>query len=80
MNSTVNDFIITYMSRNTIFERIKKQWSNWPSQPTVKNQRINLEDSNFFDRPTPRLVDGPEHLARRIHPELFGPEPFGKDN
>jgi len=66
-------FIITSMSRNTIFERVKKEWSKWPSLPAVKNQRIHLEDSNLFDRPTPRLVDGLENLARRIHPELFGP-------
>ena len=39
-----------------------------------------LEDSNLFDRPTPRLVDGLEILALRIHPELFGPGLFGEKN
>jgi len=73
-------FIITSMSRNTIFERVKKEWSKWPSLPAVRNHRIHLEDSNLFDRPTPRLVDGLENLARRIHPELFGPELFEKEN
>ena len=73
-------FIITSMSRNTIFEQVKKEWSKWPSLPAVKNHRIHLEDSNLFDRPTPRLVDGLEHLARRIHPELFGPELFEERN
>ena len=73
-------FIITSMSRNTIFEQVKKEWSKWPSLPAVKNQRMHLEDSNLFDRPTPRLVDGLEHLARRIHPELFGSGPFEKEN
>ncbi len=67
-------FIITSMSRNTIFEQVKKEWSKWPSLPAVRDKRIHVEDSNLFDRPTPRLVDGLEHLARRIHPELFGPE------
>jgi iron complex transport system substrate-binding protein len=71
-------FIITSMSRNTIFERVKKEWSKWPSLPAVRDKRIHLEDSNLFDRPTPRLVDGLEHLARRIHPELFGPELSGE--
>ena len=65
-------FIITSMSRNAIFEQVKKEWSKWPSLPAVRDQRIHLEDSNLFDRPTPRLVDGLENLARRIHPELFG--------
>jgi len=73
-------FIITSMSRNTIFKQVKDEWSKWPSIPAVKNQRIHLEDSNLFDRPTPRLVDGLEHLARRIHPELFGFEPIEKEN
>jgi len=73
-------FIITSMSRNTIFEQVKKEWSKWPSLPAVKNQRIHLEDSNLFDRPTPRLVDGLEHLARRIHPELFRPKLSGNEN
>lgn len=68
-------FIITSMSRNAIFEQVKKEWSKWPSIPAVRDQRIHLEDSNLFDRPTPRLVDGLENLARRIHPELFESEP-----
>jgi cobalamin transport system substrate-binding protein len=68
------------MSRNTIFEQVKKEWSKWPSLPAVRDKRIHLEDSNLFDRPTPRLVDGLEHLARRIHPELFEPELSGKEN
>ena len=45
-----------------------------------QNHRIHLEDSNLFDRPAPRLVDDLEHLARRIQPELFGPELFGEGN
>ena len=73
-------FIITSMSRNTIFKQVKDEWSKWPSIPAVKNQRIHLEDSNLFDRPTLRLVDGLENLARRIHPELFGHRPFEKEN
>jgi len=73
-------FIITSMSRNTIFEQVKKEWSKWPRLPAVRDKRIHLEDSNLFDRPTPRLVDGLEHLARRIHPELFEPELSGKEN
>ena len=36
----------------------------------MKNDRIFLVDSNLFDRPTPRLMDGLEILARLIHPEL----------
>jgi len=65
-------FIITSMARAATFEQVKMEWNRWPNIPAVRDQRIFLEDSNLFDRPTPRLIDGLELLARRIHPELFG--------
>jgi len=64
-------FIITSMARMAVFEQVKAEWSRWPNMPAVRNNRIFLEDSNLFDRPTPRLVDGLELLVRLIHPELF---------
>ena len=62
--------IITSMERSAVFEKVKAEWEKWPHMPAVRNQRIYVEDSNFFDRPTPRLVDGLELLIRLIHPEL----------
>jgi iron complex transport system substrate-binding protein len=64
-------FIITSMARQAVFEQVKAEWSRWPHMPAVRDHRIFLEDSNFFDRPTPRLVDGLELLVKLIHPELF---------
>ena len=64
-------FIITSMARMAVFEQVKAEWSRWPNLPAGRNNRIFLEDSNLFDRPTPRLVDGLELLVRLIHPELF---------
>ena len=64
-------FIITSMARGEVFERVKIEWSRWHEMPAIKNRRIFLVDSNLFDRPTPRLVDGLEVLGRLIHPELF---------
>lgn len=64
-------FIITSMARVAVFDQVKKEWSRWPNLPAARNKRIFLEDSNLFDRPTPRLVDGLEVLTRLIHPELF---------
>jgi iron complex transport system substrate-binding protein len=66
-------FIITSMEKGMVFDKLKADWGLWPEMPAVRNNRIFLVDSNLFDRPTPRLVDGLEHLERRIHPELFGP-------
>ena len=64
-------FIITSMARAAVFEKVKAEWSQWPNLPAVRNKSIYLEDSNLFDRPTPRLVGGLELLVRLIHPELF---------
>lgn len=64
-------FIITSMARAAVFEQVKAEWSRWPDMPAIRDQRIFLENSNFFDRPTPRLVDGLELLVKLIHPELF---------
>ena len=64
-------FIITSMARGASFERVKREWSKWPDLPAVRNNRILLVDSNLFDRPSPRLVDGLEMMLKLIHPELF---------
>jgi iron complex transport system substrate-binding protein len=64
--------IITSMAKGENFERVIAEWNNWPTVPAVKNNRIFLVDSNIFDRPTPRLVEGLELLFRLIHPELAG--------
>jgi len=62
--------IITSMARSAVFEKVKAEWEKWPNMPAVRNQRIYVENSNFFDRPTPRLLDGLELLIQLIHPEL----------
>ncbi len=67
-------FIITSMAREKMFDKIKADWSRWPDMPAVRNDRIFVVDSNLFDRPTPRLVDGLELLAKLIHPEIYKEE------
>ncbi len=63
--------IITSMARAAVFKQVKAQWRRWPSLPAVRHHHIYVEDSNLFDRPTPRLVNGLELMVRLIHPELF---------
>ena len=62
--------IITSMARQAVFEQIKAQWRRWPNIPAVRDDRIHLVDSDLFDRPSPRLVNGLELLIRLIHPQL----------
>jgi iron complex transport system substrate-binding protein len=64
-------FIVTSMARQAVFEQVKAEWRRWPSMPAVRNERIFLVDSNLFDRPSQRLVDGLELLINLIHPELL---------
>jgi len=64
-------FIVTSMARQAVYEQVKAEWRRWPSMPAVRNDRIFLVDSNLFDRPSPRLVDGLELLIKLIHPELL---------
>ncbi len=63
--------IITSMARQAVFEEVKVQWSRWPDMPAARDQRIFLVDSDVFDRPSPRLLDGLEILVQLIHPQLF---------
>ncbi len=67
--------IITSMARKESFDRIKSQWLEWEAIPAVRRRAVHVVPSNLFDRPTPRLVDGLELLARLIHPELFSAHP-----
>jgi cobalamin transport system substrate-binding protein len=64
--------IISSMTRGASFEHIKAEWQTWPKIPAVQNHRIDIVDSDLFDRPTPRLVEALELLVKLIHPEIFG--------
>lgn len=67
--------VISSMARATVFEEVKAQWLQWPAIPAVRNQAVHIAPTNIFDRPTPRLVDGLEKMARYIHPQLFKDTP-----
>jgi iron complex transport system substrate-binding protein len=64
-------FIISSMTNTVSIDHLKSQWNKYPQIPAIKNNRLHHVDSNVFDRPTPRLVDALELLAKLIHPELF---------
>ncbi len=69
--------IISSMERGGRFEREKENWYKWPSIPAVRKKQVYLVDSDLLDRPSPRIVDGLEMMARLIHPEVqwdSGPE------
>jgi len=66
--------IISSMERGGRFEKAKEGWMQWTSLPAVKNKHVYLIDSDLIDRPSPRIIEGLEAMARIIHPELdWGP-------
>jgi len=43
----------------------------WGGIAAVQSERVVSIDTNWIDRPGPRLIDGLEALARALHPDLF---------
>lgn len=64
--------IMSSMESKRDYLNLVKKWQNWTSIPAVKKNAIYVVDSNLVDRPTPRIVEGLEALAKMIHPEVLG--------
>lgn len=43
----------------------------WVALPAVQQNRVFAVDGGYFNRPSPRVVDGTELLAHLLHPNLF---------
>jgi iron complex transport system substrate-binding protein len=63
--------LISSMNPKGDYEKIIREWSRWKMIPAVRNGRIHLIDSDLIDRPSPRIINGLEEIARRLHPEGF---------
>jgi iron complex transport system substrate-binding protein len=63
--------VISSMNPKGDYQKILQEWARWKTIPAVKNGRIYLIDSDLLDRPSPRIIDGLEELARVLHPERF---------
>jgi len=62
--------IISSMEIGGRFEKARQAWLRWKSIPAVKNNRVHLIDSDLIDRPSPRIIDGLEAMAKIIHPDV----------
>ncbi len=49
----------------------RRSWERWKTISAVKQGRIYVLDSDLIHRPSPRMVEGLEQVARAIHPEAF---------
>ncbi len=63
--------IVSSMNPKTSYEKLLQEWARWKTIPAVQNGRLYLVDSDLIDRPSPRIIDGLEEMARIIHPEQF---------
>jgi iron complex transport system substrate-binding protein len=63
--------LISSMNPKGDYQKILQEWTRWKTLPAVKNGRIHLIDSDLLDRPSPRIIDGLEEIARVLHPEKF---------
>lgn len=63
--------LVSSMEREGRFEKARQDWLRWTSIPAVQTGRVHLIDSDVIDRPSPRVVDGLETMAKFLHPEAF---------
>lgn len=62
--------LISSMERGGRYEKARQEWMKWTSIPAVRNGRVYLIDSDLIDRPSPRIIDGLEAMARLVHPDI----------
>lgn len=67
--------LISCMAGNISPELLKKPWKQWPEIPAVRNNRLYVVETDLFNLPTARLIDGLEILSGILHPELYSKAP-----
>jgi iron complex transport system substrate-binding protein len=63
--------LISSMNPRGNYQKVLQEWSRWKTIPAVKNGQIYLIDSDLIDRPSPRIIEGLEEMARILHPGRF---------
>ena len=63
--------LISSMNPKAEYHKIFQEWTRWKIIPAVREGRIHLIDSDLIDRPSPRIIDGLEEMAKIFHPQQF---------
>jgi iron complex transport system substrate-binding protein len=61
--------VISSMDRGGAPEDARRAWLRLKLIPAAEQGRVHLVDSDLIDRPSPRVLEGLEILARLIHPD-----------
>jgi iron complex transport system substrate-binding protein len=64
--------LVSSMGEKTDAAQELRRWARWKEIPAVATGRLHVVDGDLIDRPSPRVLDGLEELAARIHPEVAG--------
>lgn len=57
-------------SRDPLTEQ-KEWWARWKEISAVRTRMIHVIDADLIHRPSPRIVEGLEEMAKAIHPQAF---------
>jgi iron complex transport system substrate-binding protein len=63
--------LISSMNPKAEYHKVFQEWARWKIIPAVRDGRIHLIDSDLIDRPSPRIIDGLEEMAKIFHPQQF---------
>ena len=63
--------ILGSMKSQDAMDEGRQWWNQWKTISAVRQGRIYVLDADLIYRPSPRIVDGLEEMARAIHPEAF---------
>jgi iron complex transport system substrate-binding protein len=63
--------ILSSMRSQDPMKADRKWWDRWQNIAAVRFGRIYVLDADLIHRPSPRIVQGLEKMARVIHPEAF---------
>lgn len=63
--------LVSSMNPKGDYPKILEEWARWKMIPAVRDGRIHLINSDLVDRPSPRIIEGLEEMARLFHPEAF---------
>lgn len=64
--------ISSMVNAQKLLLEVKAMWRGLPQIKAVQKNKIYVINSDLFNRPAPRIIQGLEALGRIFHPKLFG--------